>query len=389
MTAISRLASTELDELAGFIRFITTSTYAQRSGAQGISDFMLGNPHDGVPPAFTNALLAATPPQQAGWHAYKMNEPGSQEIVASSLKRQTGVAFEPDDVAMTNGAFAGLTIALRAVVDPGDEVIYVSPPWFFYATLIRAAGGKPVAVSVNPETLEVDPEAIERAITSRTRAVIINSPHNPTGKIISAEILADLAERLTRASESRDRPIYLLSDEAYRKIVFDGRACPSTAEHYPRTFLIYTYGKTLLTPGERLGYLALPPTMPDRETLRVALLAVQLMTGWAFPNSVLQHGLAALEAVSIDIDRLQRRRDTLVCAMREAGYAVTNPEGTFYMLCKAPGGDDNAFAEQLADQDVFVLPGSYFEMPGYVRFSLTASDAMVERAIPILRDMPH
>jgi aspartate aminotransferase len=347
---------------------------------------MLGNPHDGVLPAVTDALLAATPPARSDWHAYKMSETQSQEIVAASLRQQTGVAFEPDDVAMTNGAFAGLTIALRAVIDPGDEVIYVSPPWFFYATLIRAAGAKPVAVPVDPETLEVNPEAIERAITSRTRAVIINSPHNPTGKIISAATLTDLAERLTRASETLNRPIYLLSDEAYRKIVFDGRACPSAAGFYPRTFLIYTYGKVLLTPGERLGFVALPPTMPDRETVRLALLVVQLMTGWAFPNSVLQHGLADLEAASIDIDRLQCRRDRLVSAMRDAGYTVTSPEGTFYGLCKVPGGDDNAFAETLAEQDVFVLPGSYFEMPGYVRFSLTASDEMVERAIPILRD---
>jgi aspartate aminotransferase len=385
MAAISRAVEVELAEMAGFLAFLTSSKWAQREGAPGIADFMLGNPHDGVLPAFTDALLAATPPRSPSWHAYKMSEPESCAIVAASLSRQTGVAFEPEDIAMTNGAFTGLAVSLRAVVDPGDEVIYVSPPWFLYRSMIRSAGALPVPATVDPATLAIDPARIEAAVTSRTRAVIVNSPHNPTGKIADEAILADLAERLTRLSNERERPIYLLSDEAYRRVVFDGRECPTAAAFYPRTFLIYTYGKTLLTPGERIGYVAMSPAMPDREFLRPALLIMQAVTGYGFPNAILQHALADLDELTIDVDRLQARRDRLVCALRDAGYDVTMPEGTFYLLCKAPGGDDVAFADRLADDDVFVLPGVHFEMPGYVRFSLTATDEMVEQAIPILQ----
>ncbi|MGE3798283.1 MAG: aminotransferase class I/II-fold pyridoxal phosphate-dependent enzyme [Thermomicrobiales bacterium] len=385
MNTLSNLVSSQLAELSGFLNFATTSRWAERQGQPGISDFMFGNPHDGALPGITAALSAAVPPRAADWHAYTIVNPESQAIVAASISAQTDVDFFPDDIVMTNGAFAGLTVTMRAVVEPGEEIIYVSPPWFFYRSLIHSAGAVPVRVDVDPETLQLDPAAIEAAITDKTQAVIINSPHNPTGLIASAETLEEIAAVLTRASEGRDRPIYLISDEAYRKIVFDGRDCPSPAAFYPHTFLIYTYGKTLLMPGERVGYVAVSPGMHGREDLRHGLLMTQIMTGWAMPNNLLHHSLADLEQLTIDIGALQRRRDLLVETLRESGYSVTSPEGTFYVLCKAPGGDDIAFANKLAEDDVFFLPGTFFEMPGYVRFSLTANDAMIERALPILQ----
>lgn len=385
MSTLSSLVSTEFAELHGFLTFVTSSRYAERAGQPGISDFMFGNPHDGVLPGFTTALSKAVPPQRADWHAYTVTNPESQAIVAASIAAQTGVPFEPEDITLTNGAFAGLVMTMRTVVDPGAEIIYVSPPWFFYRTLIRSAGAVPVRVDVDSISLAIDPQAIEAAITERTQAVVINSPHNPTGLIASAETLSEIASVLTKASEGRDRPIYLISDEAYRKIVLDGRECPSATAFYPHTFLIYTYGKTLLTPGERLGYIAVPPGMHGREELRNGLLITQIITGWAMPNNLLHHSLADLETLSIDIGALERRRDMLVGALREGGLAATMPEGTFYVLCRMPNADDIAFAEALGEEDVFVLPGTYFEMPGYVRFSLTASDEMIERALPILK----
>lgn len=385
MSTVSRLVSAELAELGQLQSFVNNSRWAERSGQPGISDFMLGNPHDGVLQGFTAALSAAVPPQRPDWHAYTMVDPDAQAIVAESISAQTGVAFEPEDIAMTNGAFAGLVVAMRAVVDPGAEIIYIRPPWFFYRTLIRATGANPVGVPVNTETLAIDVAAIEAAITDKTQAVIINSPHNPTGLIASEETLRELAAVLTRASAQRERPIYLISDEAYRKIVFDGRSCPSPAAFYPHTFVIYTYGKTLLTPGERMGYIAVPPGMHGREDVRNGILIAQMLTGWAIPNNLLLHSLARLESLSVDIDVLQRRRDHLVGSLRYAGYDVTCPEGTFYVLCKAPEDDEMPFVNALAEEDVFVLPGRFFEMPGFVRFSLTATDAMVERALPILQ----
>ncbi len=193
--------------------------------------------------------------------------------------------------------------------------------------------------------------------------------------------MARLAEALDDASEQHGRTIYLLSDEAYNRILFDGRRFPSPAGHYPNTFLLYSYGKTLLAPGQRLGYLALPPSMPGRERMRSALLLTQF-SGYGVPDAVLQHAIPDLEPLCIDLAQLQRRRDTLVQNLRQQGYDVHVPEGTFYLLPRSPIPDDAAFSDLLAADDVFVLPGRIVELPGYFRISLTASDEMVERSVP-------
>jgi aspartate aminotransferase len=381
--SISTALQRELEALGLFVTFMTQSRWSERMGEPGICDFMLGNPHEGVTPGFTEALTNALPPQRADWHAYKMSEPESCRVVAASLATRTGIPFEPGLITMTNGAFAGLTISLRAILEPGDEVIYSSPPWFFYETIIRGAGGVPVKVHVQPQGFDLDLSAIENAITARTRAIIVNSPHNPTGKIVPAGTLQALAEILRTASGTHDRPIYILSDEAYSRVVFDGRRVPTPAAVYDRTLVIYTYGKQLLTPGERIGFVALPPGMPDHESLLMGLLVAQIQHGYAFPNALLQHSLADLDRLSIDLDHLQRKRDRVAAALTAMDYEVTIPEATFYMLVRVPGGDDWSFSEGLAEDDLFVLPGKLFDMAGYFRLSLTASDDMIDRALPI------
>ncbi|HET9496395.1 MAG TPA: aminotransferase class I/II-fold pyridoxal phosphate-dependent enzyme, partial [Chloroflexia bacterium] len=264
----------------------------------------------------------------------------------------------------------------------GDEVIYISPPWFFYEALILTYGARPVRVKIDPATFDLDLDAIAAAITERTRAIIVNSPNNPTGKIYPPETLSRLGALLTEASKRNGRRIYLLSDEAYSRIVFDGREYPSPTAFYPDSFLLYTYGKTLLTPGQRLGYIALPPTMTGREVLRNAIFAAQAMTGFAFPNALLQHAIGDLEKLSIDVGHLQQKRDRMVGALRDMGYSLHVPEGTFYLLVRSPIEDDWAFTTMLAERDVLCLPGTVVEEPGYFRISLTAGDEMIERSLP-------
>jgi aspartate aminotransferase len=311
-----------------------------------------------------------------------MNEPQSQEVVAESLRQRSGSDYQPEDIFMTTGAFAALAICLTAVVDPGDEVIFLSPPWFFYESLILGAGGVPVRVKVDRQTFDLDLEAIQAAITAKTRAIIVNSPNNPTGRIYSPQILAELTGLLTTAQKRTQRPIYLLSDESYNRIVFDGRTYTSPTAFYPHSFLIYTYGKTLLTPGQRIGYIALPPEMPDRELMRSTLLTAQFLLGWPFPNAILQYALPELEKLSIDIPHLQRKRDHLVKALSEMGYHLHTPEGTFYLMPRSPLADDLAFFRLLMKHKIYVLPGAAFEMPGYFRISLTGNDGMIERSLP-------
>ncbi len=213
----------------------------------------------------TNAFQKWSVPENKDWFAYKQSEPAAQEVVARTLRQRTELPFEPEDICMTNGAFAAINVILKTIIDPGDEVIYINPPWFFYVPMIVSHYGVPVRVDCNPQDFDLDLAAIERAITAKTRAIIINSPNNPTGRIYSPPTLQKLADILEKASQRNDRPIYLLSDESYNRIVFDRKEFHSATEYYPLSFLIYTYGKTLLAPGQRIGYIAIPPAMPMRE----------------------------------------------------------------------------------------------------------------------------
>jgi aspartate aminotransferase len=362
--------------------FFTSSKWAARRGAGAISDFVAGNPQEEPPPGFVEALQRWSVPRTPDWYAYHDAVPGAKEAVVRSLRDRLGMSFQEDDVFLTNGAFAGLAVALKSVVDPGDEVMFLSPPWFFYQLLIESLGAKAVRVRVSPPAFDLDVDAIAQAITERTRAIIINSPNNPTGRIYPPEILRKLADVLDEASERNGRPIYLVSDESYSRILFDGNLFDSPTEFYPRSFLVYTYGKTLLTPGQRLGYVALPPSMPDPELMRGAVFMMLLATGYAFPTVVLQRALADLDRLTIDIRHLQGKRDRMVDALRSMGYELGVPEGTFYLLPRSPVQDDLTFTDILAGHDVFVLPGTLVELPGYFRISLTANDEMIDRALP-------
>jgi aspartate aminotransferase len=374
-----------------FLRWFEHSRYAERQKDPEIADFMFGNPQEMPIPAYVDALRAHVVPHDRSWFAYKMSEPQATGVVARTLTERTGLPFDPADVFMTNGGFAAIAVALQTLAEPGDEVVFLSPPWFFYELLVLATGARPVRVKVEAPAFDLPVEAIANAIGPRTRAVLVNSPHNPSGRIWSKDDFARLARVLEDASRRlASGPVWILSDEPYAKVVFDGRRAPSPSEVYPHTVVLYSYGKQLLAPGQRVGYAALPPTLDRsiREALRPDVLMAQCATGFAFPNAVLQHALEDIEALSIDVPALQRRRDRLVPALRELGFETTLPEGTFYVLVKAPArmdGDDAKLVDALAAHDTFVLPGSLVELPGWVRLSLTANDAMVERAIAAFR----
>jgi aspartate aminotransferase len=374
---IDRIAAS----IAPFMAFFQ-GPFARLNANPEVANFAVGNPQDFPMPAYVDALRGHLEPQRRDWFAYKDNEPKARITVARSLTARTGMRWDPADVAMTNGGFAALAVAMRALVEPGDEVIFLSPPWFFYEFMILAADGVPVRLNLAPPTFEPDMAEIAAAITPRTRAIIFNSPHNPSGRVYPLETLEALARTLADASARIGHPIYLVSDEPYNRIIFDGRAFHSPAEVYPHTVVAYSYGKTLLAPGQRIGYLTVPPTMPDREAFRAAIFVAQLATGYAFPNALLQHAIEDLEGLSIDVAAMQRRRDRLVEALRQIGYETTMPEGTFYVMARAPIADDVAFSDMLARHRVLVLPGTVVEVPGWFRISLTATDRMVERGIP-------
>lgn len=383
---MSKLVSAQLtksmEALGPLAAWAWDPTFRERLVRPETCDFVMGSPHEPAAPEYVNAIARAAQPSGPLHYAYTRNDPVATEPIASGLRDRFGIDLEAADIFLTNGSFTGLSMLLRSLVDPGEEVVFISPPWFFYEAFIVGAGATPVRVFADRMTFDLDVDQIAAALGPRTRAVIVNTPNNPTGRIYPPATLEALADALSVASERYGRPIWLLSDEAYNRILFDGRTFPTPIAYYPRSFMVYTYAKTHLAPGSRLGYIAVSPTMPEREQLRVPLLLAQITSGWAFPISVLQHAVPDLEAVSIDLGTLQRRRDRLVAALRDEGYELVEPEATFYVLVRSPIEDDMAFCRRLNDHDVFVLPGSMFEMPGWFRIALTASDDMVERGIP-------
>jgi aspartate aminotransferase len=381
MTTAIPTAERMRQSVAPFFAFFG-GQFARLNNDPDVANFAVGNPQEMPLTAYVEALQRHIVPQDKDWFAYKLSEPESQRTVATTLSKRTGVDWDPADVAMTNGGFGAIAVALRALLRPGDEVVFVSPPWFFYELLILVAGGEPVRVRLDPPAFDLDVDRIAAAITPRTRMVLVNSPHNPTGRVFPRTSLVALADVLADASERIGHPIWILSDEPYNRIVFDGLEVPSPAELYPHTVVTYSYGKQLLAPGMRIGYLAIPPTCPDRKALRDEIYVAQFATGYAFPNALLQHALADLERLSIDVGALQARRDRLVPALRAMGYEASMPEGTFYTMARSPIDDDIAFSDILARHRVLVLPGTIVEVPGWFRVSLTASDAMVETGIP-------
>jgi aspartate aminotransferase len=381
---ISRTIGSLLESLRPFLDFVSASAWSQRleAGDQSMCDFVAGNPHERPLPEFVAALQRWAEPKNKNWFAYKMSEPKARDTVVASLTAQRGIAFDSQDIFMTPGTFGAIAVSLRTICDRDDEVIFLSPPWFFYEAMILLSGATPVRVTLQPPEFDLDVDAIAAAITPRTRAVIVNTPQNPTGRIYPPEALRRLGSVLDEATERNGRAVYLLSDESYARILYDGNRHISPTEFYARAMLLYTYGKTLLTPGQRIGYIALPPTMPNREELRAGIFLAQIASGWAFPNALMQHALPDLEPLSIDLAHLQRKRDRMIEALRTMGYDLHVPQGTFYLLPRCPIPDDRAFADMLIEHDVFVLPGQTFELPGYFRISVTANDDMIERSLP-------
>jgi aspartate aminotransferase len=381
--SVSKHMRAVIDALGPFASFGTDPEMWAALRRPEACDFMFGNPHEVAPRAYVDALVRAAEPTGKSHYAYTQDLDAATSAIAAGLTDRFGLPFGPADVHMTNGNFTALAVSLRTLVDAGDEVIFISPPWFFYESLVVDAGATPVRVYADRANgFALDVEAVQAALTPRTRAIIVNSPHNPSGRIYTPEVLQQLADVLEAASARNDRRIFLLSDEAYNRIVFEPHVFTTPLAHYPHSLLLYTYAKTLLSPGSRLGYMALGTGLRDDDELRHALEVALITYGWGFPVSLLQHAVPDLERMGPDLAALQRRRDVLVSTLRDQGYDAMEPEGTFYILVRSPLEDDERFAKVLASHDVFVLPGAMFETPGWFRISITANDDMVERSLP-------
>lgn len=365
-------------------RMFEDPVFVRRFAAAGDSacDFITGNSQDMPLPGYVEALQQAAVPRDTNWFNYGNNQLGARAAIVETLRSRMRLPFETEDIFLTFGGAGAVNVGIKAVTNPGDEAIICLPPWFFYEFMLVEAGVVPVKVSVDLETFDLDLTAIEAAITPHTRLIIVNTPNNPTGKIYPPKTLERLANLLDRTSRRYGREIYLLSDEVYNRIIFDGREFHSPVEFYSNSMLAYSYGKTLLTPGDRVGYLALSPHAAHRNALRESALQAQIACGAPWTSRLHQHAIPDFEKLSIDIAAVERRRDRLIKELHEMGYELHSPEGTFWLLPKSPWDDDWTFWQLLMEHNIFGVPGQALEFPGFFRLSLTASDEMVERSLP-------
>ncbi|MEA4888414.1 MAG: pyridoxal phosphate-dependent aminotransferase [Clostridiaceae bacterium] len=347
-------------------------------GADQVFDFSLGNPDLEPPQAVIDALRQLAAESAPGLHGYMSNAgyAATQAAVAGKISRQSGMDIPAGSICMTVGAAGALNVILKALLNPGDEVLVLAPFFFEYLSYIDNHGGVPVVVKNDPQTLLPDLAAISRAITPRTKAVIINSPNNPSGKIYPETLLRDL----DRVLRSAGHTIYLLSDEPYAELAYDGHIVPSTLANIEQAIICTSWSKSLSLPGERIGCLAISPRCDDYERLVQAAAYCNRVLGYVNAPALFQRVIERTVDARVDIALYERRRDMLVDIMRRAGFNVDSPEGGLYLFPRAPIDDDVAFADTCARHRVLLVPGSGFWFPGHVRLCFAASEICIRNS---------
>jgi aspartate aminotransferase len=354
----------------------------QQHGEDNIFDFSLGNPVVEPPPAFHATLLQMLQNPRPGMHRYMPNVgyAETRAAVAAQLAKETGVAFTPEHIVMCVGAAAGINVVLKTLLDPGDEVIFLAPYFVEYHFYVDHNGGVPRVVPTDRH-FDVDLEALEGALTPRSKVVLINSPNNPTGVIYPATTLKQLGELLQRKERQFNTKIYLLSDEPYKKLIYDGLTYPEIYPHYPNAISVTSHAKDLALPAERIGYIAINPECADLEDLIGGMSFTTRTLGFVNAPALMQHALVHLQGVTVDMSQYERKRNFLCDNLTAMGYQLVKPQGAFYIFPKAPGEDDVAFVKALQAKHILTVPGRGFGTPGHFRIAYCVEDHTIERAI--------
>ncbi len=354
-----------------------------RVGADNVFDFSLGNPLLEPPEAITSALAELTAAPGLGTHRYMPNNgyPDTRAVVARAMAEQENAEVEAADIVMTVGAAGALNVAMRSLLEPGDEVIVLAPYFVEYLFYVRFHNGEPVIVDTTDD-FDLDIAAIEASITERTKAIIVNTPNNPTGVIYTPERMKQLAACLKRAEERHGRAIYMIADTPYAKLTFDGQKNPPLFADHPHAIIAHSHSKDLGLAGERIGYLVVNPAAPAREALRGALTFCNRALGFVNAPALMQRALARAIDASVDIGVYAELKQLLCDGLREAGYSFVEPQGAFYVFAKTPIDDDVAFAALLQKHNVLVVPGRGFGRAGHIRIAFCVTKETVEGGIP-------
>lgn len=357
-------------------------------GADNVYDFSLGNPSVPAPEKVTEVmkkLVDETPAEVL--HGYT-SAPGDVKVrtaIAENIKEKFGVNASLSNIYMTCGAAASLTITLNAIVEEGDEVIAFAPFFPEYRVFVEQAGARLVVVSNKTEDLQLDFDAIEKAITPNTKAVIINSPNNPSGVIVPESDIIKLCQLLNNKQKEYGKEIFLISDEPYRELVFTGEKVAYIPCYYDNAIVCYSYSKALSLPGERIGYIFVAPTVKNSGDVFAAICGSGRALGYVCAPSLMQYTIAQCLNDTADVSVYEKNRNLLYNALTDMGYTVIKPDGAFYMFVKSLEEDANAFYERAKKFDLLIVPSDSFGVPGFVRISYCVDTSLIERSLPAFK----
>lgn len=353
-------------------------------GGENVYDFSLGNPSIPAPEAVKEALLSLVENTDAkALHGYTsaQGDLGVRKAIAQNINERFNVGATPDLLYMTCGAAASLTISLNAVLNKGDEVIILAPFFPEYTVFIEKAGGVCKIVKCREEDFQIDFDALEKTINSKTKAIIINSPNNPSGVVLSYDTIDGLAKLLDKKQNEFGTNIYIIADEPYRELVYGDVEVPYIPNNYDNTIVCYSYSKSLSLPGERIGYIFVSPKVQNCKDVYAAVCGAGRALGFVCAPSLLQYTVAACQGLTGDIEAYKQNRDILYNALTEYGYTAAKPDGAFYLFVKSPEEDANAFCEKAKEEEILIVPGDDFGFKGYVRISYCVAKETIENSL--------
>ena len=358
---------------------------AAKYGAENVYDFSLGNPNVPAPVQVKEAIIEeAEKEDPIVLHGY-MSNAGYEDVrqaVAESINKKFDTAFSVKNIIMTVGAAGGLNVILKTLLNPEDEVIAIAPYFGEYNSYVSNFDGKLVVVSPNTETFQPNLTELEEKLTARTKAVIVNSPNNPTGVIYSEETIQAMAEILRKKQKEFGTDIYLISDEPYRELAYDGAEVPYLTKYYENAIIGYSFSKSLSLPGERIGYLVIPDEAADSEDVISAAGTATRILGYVNAPSLMQKAVAKCLDAQADVPYYDRNREDLYNGLKEMGFECIKPQGAFYLFMKSPVADEKVFCEAAKKQHILIVPGSSFACPGYVRIAYCVAHETIINSMP-------
>lgn len=354
-------------------------------GQENVFDFSIGNPSVPAPKEVSDAieqLLKSSDPTLLHGYTSAVGDDETRAAIADSLNKAYSTAFKKENFYITCGAAASLTITFHALFEQGDEIIAFAPFFPEYRVFAEKAGYKFNCVMCNSETLQIDLDALENALTERTKAIIVNSPNNPSGVVLTEETVLKLCELLNKKQEQYGHPIFIISDEPYRELVYDGVKVPFLTKYYRNTIVCYSYSKSLSLPGERIGYILVPDEVHDSQRVYKAVCGAGRSLGYVCAPSLLQHVIARCAGKVSDISVYNKNRNLLYNSLTSYGFKAAKPDGAFYLFVKSPEEDAHAFCERAKKYELLLVASDSFGFPGYVRISYCVSTEMIQHALP-------